>query len=64
MPVPDIAGMTLDRALSLLEENGIRCSVEEIRPPRDRRGEEEKGELRVLRALDEEGACKLIVCRA
>ncbi|MBR2779666.1 MAG: hypothetical protein IKD85_05800 [Firmicutes bacterium] len=55
--------MTLDRALSLLEEKGIRCSVEEIRPPRDRRSEEEKGELRVLRTQDEGGICKLIVCR-
>ncbi len=63
MSVPDTAGMTLDRALSLLEEKGIRCSVEEIRPPRDRRSEEEKGELRVLRTQDEGDICKLIVCR-
>ena len=63
MSVPDIAGMTLDRAGALLEQNQIRWTVEEIRPPRDRRKEEEKGELRVLRAQEEDGLCRLIVCR-
>ncbi len=64
MNVPDVTGMTLSRALELLETHGIHCSAEEIRPPRDRRAEEEKGEFRVLRMQEsEDGLMKLIVCR-
>lgn len=64
MSVPDIVGMPLSRALVLMEEHQIRCSVEEIRPPRDRRDEDAKGEPRVLRVREcPDSCCALIVCR-
>lgn len=66
MRIPDIAGIELSEAERLLDSGHWTYSVEVIRPPRDRRGEEEKnrGGLRVLRVEPAgSGALKLIVCR-
>lgn len=64
MRFPDVAGMTLSEAEPLLKQYNVRWFPEEIRPPRDRRGSEEKGPFRILRAQEEEnGVLKLIICR-
>ena len=60
--VPDIMGLQLSCAESILKESGIQYRIEETTPPPGRR-QLQPEQVRVIRQSSENGTEVLLVCR-
>lgn len=59
--MPDVLGMRLEEAVSVLDRAGIRYSVKKTAPPSGRR-RDKTTETRVIRQSAEAGSLELLVC--
>ena len=60
--MPDVLGMEMSRAISLLEREGHGWQVIETRPVKKREAVSD-GPLRIIKQNTCEGLCRLIVCK-